>query len=157
VAGDVEVWALAFGLLPNGDHVMGRRRKGARHHVVRRRGRQWWSARAAASFIECGSGSTTRSLVSCASVLGRQCVGRFHKKILELGSAVPDRRRQNEDTIEWWGEWSWLRLSFYTSGGCESDGPWRVVCCVGADSMLQFWLDRGGDMMNHCRKMKQRQ
>jgi hypothetical protein len=27
----------------------------------------------------------------------------------------------------------------------------------GADSMLQFWLKRGGDKMKHCKKMKRRQ
>jgi hypothetical protein len=27
----------------------------------------------------------------------------------------------------------------------------------GANSMLWFWLERGGDRTKHCRKMKQRQ
>jgi hypothetical protein len=27
----------------------------------------------------------------------------------------------------------------------------------GADSMFQFWLDRGCDVMKHCQKMKQKQ
>jgi hypothetical protein len=27
----------------------------------------------------------------------------------------------------------------------------------GADSMFQFWLEREGDKMKHCQKMKQRQ
>jgi hypothetical protein len=31
-----------------------------------------------------------------------------------------------------------------------------VACCVGVDSMLQFWLERGGDGMKHCQKMKRR-
>jgi hypothetical protein len=31
-----------------------------------------------------------------------------------------------------------------------------VVDGAGVDSMLQFWLERGGDGMKHCRKMKQR-
>jgi hypothetical protein len=26
----------------------------------------------------------------------------------------------------------------------------------GADSMFRFWLERRGDMMKHCRKIKQR-
>jgi hypothetical protein len=33
------------------------------------------------------------------------------------------RRRQNRDTIDWWGERSRLRWHFYSSGGCESGGP----------------------------------
>jgi hypothetical protein len=32
-----------------------------------------------------------------------------------------------------------------------------VVGGGGADSMLRFRLERGGDGMKHCRKMKQRQ
>jgi hypothetical protein len=28
---------------------------------------------------------------------------------------------------------------------------------AGADSMLRFQLERGGDRMKHCRKMKRRQ
>jgi hypothetical protein len=32
-----------------------------------------------------------------------------------------------------------------------------VASGSGADSMLQFWLERGGDGIKHCRKMKRRQ
>jgi hypothetical protein len=32
-----------------------------------------------------------------------------------------------------------------------------VTCCDGADSMLQFRLEREGDMMKHFRKMKRKQ
>jgi hypothetical protein len=32
-----------------------------------------------------------------------------------------------------------------------------VACCGGADSMLQFQLEMGGDGMKHCQKMKRRQ
>jgi hypothetical protein len=66
-------------------------------------------------------------------------------------------RRQNRDMIEWWWEWPRLRRSFHSSGGWELGGPGRVICCGGADSMLRFRLERGGDGMKHCLKMKQRQ
>jgi hypothetical protein len=32
----------------------------------------------------------------------------------------------------------------------------RVSYCAGVDLMLQFRLERGDDMMKHCRKMKRR-
>jgi hypothetical protein len=32
----------------------------------------------------------------------------------------------------------------------ESDGPRMMASDGGADSMLQFWLERGDDMMKHC-------
>jgi hypothetical protein len=66
-------------------------------------------------------------------------------------------RRQNEDTIEWWGEWLKLRWPFNSSGGWEADGPERVIGGDGADSMLRFQLKRGGDRKKCCRKMKRRQ
>jgi hypothetical protein len=50
-------------------------------------------------------------------------------------------RRQNGDAVEWWGEWPRLRYPFYSEGGSR------------ADSMLQFWLERGGDGTKHCQKM----
>jgi hypothetical protein len=36
-------------------------------------------------------------------------------------------------------------------------GPGRVACGGGADSMLQFQLERGGDRTKRCQKMKWRQ
>jgi hypothetical protein len=66
-------------------------------------------------------------------------------------------RRQNGDAVEWWIEWSSLKCLFYSSGGCESGYPRRVTGGDGADSMLQFWLNRGADGTKHCRKMKRRQ
>jgi hypothetical protein len=46
---------------------------------------------------------------------------------------------------------------FYNSGGWESDGSGRVAGNDGADSMLQFWLERRGDGTKRCRKMKRSQ
>jgi hypothetical protein len=66
-------------------------------------------------------------------------------------------RRQNGDMIELRGEWSRLRWSFYSSGGWESDGPGRMACCGGADSMLRCRLEMGNDRMKLCHKMKWRQ
>jgi hypothetical protein len=37
------------------------------------------------------------------------------------------------------------------------DGPERVAYGGGADLILQFQFERGGDGINRCRKMKQRQ
>jgi hypothetical protein len=45
---------------------------------------------------------------------------------------------KNGDAVEWWREWSRLRLPFYSSGGLESGCPGRVVGLGGADSMLHF-------------------
>jgi hypothetical protein len=50
-----------------------------------------------------------------------------------------------------------IEMIFYSIGGWESGGTVRVACDGGADSMLQFWLKRGGDGTKHCRKMKRRQ
>jgi hypothetical protein len=50
-----------------------------------------------------------------------------------------------------------VEMTFYISGGWESGGLGRVVGGGGADSMLPFWLKRGGDVMKHYQKMKQRQ
>jgi hypothetical protein len=47
-------------------------------------------------------------------------------------------------------------MTFYNSGGWESGTPRRVADNSGTYSMLQFWLERGGDMTKRCRKMKQR-
>jgi hypothetical protein len=66
-------------------------------------------------------------------------------------------RRQNRDAIEWWGKWPRLRWSFDSSGEWESDGPERVSCFGGVDSMLRFRLVRGGNEMNHPQKKKRRQ
>jgi hypothetical protein len=49
-----------------------------------------------------------------------------------------------------------VEMTFYSSRGLESSGPGRVVGGDGADSMLQFWLKRGGDETKHCRNMKRR-
>jgi hypothetical protein len=61
-------------------------------------------------------------------------------------------RKQNGDVIEWWGEWSRLRWSFYSSGGWESGGLGRVACGGGVDSMLQFWLERGATEQSVARR-----
>jgi hypothetical protein len=45
-------------------------------------------------------------------------------------------RRQNGDTIDWWGEWPMLRWPFYNSGGWELDCLRRVAGGGGVDSML---------------------
>jgi hypothetical protein len=37
------------------------------------------------------------------------------------------------------------------------DGPRRVACGAGADSMLQFWLKMGGNGTKRYQKMKRRQ
>jgi hypothetical protein len=49
-----------------------------------------------------------------------------------------------------------VEIPFYSSGGWESGGMKRVAGGGGANSMLQFWLERIGDMMKHCWKMKRR-
>jgi hypothetical protein len=67
------------------------------------------------------------------------------------------QRKQNGDTVEWWGEWSMLRWSFYSSGGWELNDPRRIAYGGGADSMLYFQLKRGGDGIKCCQKMKRRQ
>jgi hypothetical protein len=41
--------------------------------------------------------------------------------------------------------------------GWESSGLRRVACEGCANSMLQFYLERGGDGTKRCRKMKPRQ
>jgi hypothetical protein len=66
-------------------------------------------------------------------------------------------KRQNRDAAEWWGEWINLRWSFYSNWGWESGGPQRMDCGGGADSILQFWLERRGDQMKRCHKIKWRQ
>jgi hypothetical protein len=66
-------------------------------------------------------------------------------------------RRQNGDAIEWWGEWLKLRWQFNSSGGWESGSPGRVIGGDGADSMLRFQLERGGNRKKCCRKMKRGQ
>jgi hypothetical protein len=45
-------------------------------------------------------------------------------------------KMQNGDTVEWWREWQRLRWSFYSNGGLESDGPGRMSCSGGANSIL---------------------
>jgi hypothetical protein len=40
-------------------------------------------------------------------------------------------------------------IFFFSYGGWESGGPRRVTCYDGADSMLQFRLEREDDMMKH--------
>jgi hypothetical protein len=66
-------------------------------------------------------------------------------------------RRQNGDVVEWWGEWSRLRWSFYSSEVWGSSSLGRIVWGSGVDSMLQFWLEKGGDRKKRCRKMMRRQ
>jgi hypothetical protein len=63
-------------------------------------------------------------------------------------------RRQNGDAVEWWGEWLRLRWPFYSNGGWESGGPTRVANSSAVESMVQFWLERGGDRMKRCLKVK---
>jgi hypothetical protein len=62
-----------------------------------------------------------------------------------------------EMRFEWWGEWPSLKSPFYSIVGWKSDSLGRVAGGSGADSMIQFWLERGGDGMKCCRKMKRRQ
>jgi hypothetical protein len=50
-----------------------------------------------------------------------------------------------------------IKIIFYSSGGSESGCSGRVVDGCGVDSILQFRLERGGDGMKCCRKMKRRQ
>jgi hypothetical protein len=50
-----------------------------------------------------------------------------------------------------------VKIIFCSSGGWESDGPDRVACDGGANSMLQFRLERRGDGEKYYRKMKRRQ
>jgi hypothetical protein len=45
-------------------------------------------------------------------------------------------------------------MTFYSSRGWESGGPWRVANSGGADSMLWFQLERGGDETKCYQKMK---
>jgi hypothetical protein len=62
--------------------------------------------------------------------------------------------------IEWWGKLPRLRWPFYSSRGCELDGPRGgegIACDGGVNSMLQFWLERGGNGTKRYRKMKQMQ
>jgi hypothetical protein len=66
-------------------------------------------------------------------------------------------RRQNKDAVEWWEEWPKLRWFFYSSVGWESSDLRRIAYSDGADSMLQFQFDRGGDGTKHCWKIKPRQ
>jgi hypothetical protein len=49
-----------------------------------------------------------------------------------------------------------IKMTFYNSGECESSGMGRVADDDGADSMLRFRRERGGDEMKCCRKMKRR-
>jgi hypothetical protein len=66
-------------------------------------------------------------------------------------------RRQNRDMIEWWGEWTKLRWSFYNNGWWKSGGLRKAAYGGGVYSMFQFQLERGADGTKRCRKMKQRQ
>jgi hypothetical protein len=50
-----------------------------------------------------------------------------------------------------------VEMIFYGNVGWESGGPGRVAGNGSTDSMLRLWLERGGDMTKHCRKMKRRQ
>jgi hypothetical protein len=47
-----------------------------------------------------------------------------------------------------------LILPFYSSGGWESDCSLRVTDDGGANSILRFQLEMGGDRTKHYRKMK---
>jgi hypothetical protein len=62
--------------------------------------------------------------------------------------------RKNGDAVEWYREWSNLRWHFYNSGGWESGCSRRVAGGGGADSMLQFWFERGDDGTKYYQKMK---
>jgi hypothetical protein len=46
---------------------------------------------------------------------------------------------------------------FYSSRGWKSKDPRRVASSGGADSMLRFQLEKGGNRTKRCWKMKQRQ
>jgi hypothetical protein len=50
-----------------------------------------------------------------------------------------------------------IEITFYSNGVWESNSPERVAGGGNADSMLWFWLERRGDEVNHCQKMKRRQ
>jgi hypothetical protein len=43
-----------------------------------------------------------------------------------------------------------VEMIFYSSGGWESDDLGRVAGGGGADSILRFWLERGGNGMKRC-------
>jgi hypothetical protein len=49
-----------------------------------------------------------------------------------------------------------VEMTFYSSGGWESGGPRRMAGGGGAESILQFWLERGGDRMKMKMKWRQR-
>jgi hypothetical protein len=66
-------------------------------------------------------------------------------------------KRQNKDTVGWWGERSRLKWVFYSSGAWESDSLGSVADGGGADSMPRFWLEKGDDGTKCYRKMKWRQ
>jgi hypothetical protein len=50
-----------------------------------------------------------------------------------------------------------VEMTFFSIEGWELGSPRRVASSSGADSMLQFWLERGGDGTQRCWKMKRRQ
>jgi hypothetical protein len=50
-----------------------------------------------------------------------------------------------------------IEMIFYINRWLESDDLGRVTCCGSADSMFRFRLERGGDGMKCCQKMKRRQ
>jgi hypothetical protein len=50
-----------------------------------------------------------------------------------------------------------VEMTFYSSGGWELDDLGRVANNGGADSILRFRLERGGDGVKRCQKMKRMQ
>jgi hypothetical protein len=50
-----------------------------------------------------------------------------------------------------------IEIIFYNSGGWELNDAERIVCGGGANSMLQFQLERESDETKRCRKMNVRQ
>jgi hypothetical protein len=92
---------------------------------------------------ERGSASSSPWVSLCGEMAG---VGRWWKGTTTVSEALMV-----------WEEWSRLRWHFYSIGEWKSDDPGRVVGGGGLDSMLQFWLKRGDNVIKHCQKMKQMQ
>jgi hypothetical protein len=84
------------------------------------------------------------------------------RRVIALPDPLPSLDALASDDVKWRYDWVMvivgkLRWSFYSSEGWESSGPGRVAYCGGANSMLWFQLNRGGDGMKCCWNMKQRQ
>jgi hypothetical protein len=49
-----------------------------------------------------------------------------------------------------------IRVPFLQQQGAKAGGPIRVADDSDADSILRFWLERGGDGTKHYKNMKRR-